>query len=392
MKVPYPVFFCTLFLIAACTKKGTTPVTPLPPLTVAEFSLVSNNGNCIDYYVQGVYAAGVALDANNKVYLRVNVTVPGKYSVVTTTMHGVYFADSGIFTTTGIQNVVLKGNGTIEMAGLKVFPVTAGNSSCSFEIIIIGDPSPDDDNDHMLFGNLSNAADIADSVNNYLMRKTYYSVSYSRDRGIPNWVSWHLYSNDLGNAARQNDFRPDNTLPAGWYQVPSNAYSGSGFDRGHNLPSADRTITTAANSATFLMTNMIPQAPDNNQQTWASMEDSLRRLVSAGNELYVMMGNYGAGGTGDNGYATTIHNGQVTVPAFIWKVAVVLPNGNNDTSRVTVNTRMIAVLVPNINSVNTNWKNYRTSIDVIENATGYDLLKRLPVSLQGVVEGKVDNL
>jgi len=62
---------------------------------------------------------------------------------------------------------------------------------------------------------------------------------------------------------------------------------------------------------------MIPQAPDNNQQTWARMEDSLRRLVVAGNELYIMMGNYGAGGTGDNGFASTIHNGQVTVPAFI---------------------------------------------------------------------------
>ncbi|WP_255412675.1 DNA/RNA non-specific endonuclease [Chitinophaga sp. S165] len=39
------------------------------------------------------------------------------------------------------------------------------------------------------------------------------------------------------------------------------------MDRGHNCPSADRTSTTA-NSSTFLMTNMIPQAPQNNQQTW----------------------------------------------------------------------------------------------------------------------------
>ena len=51
----------------------------------------------------------------------------------------------------------------------------------------------------------------------------------------------------------------------------STSYSGSGFDRGHNCPSADRTGSTADNTATFLMTNMMPQAPTNNQQTWAHL-------------------------------------------------------------------------------------------------------------------------
>ena len=90
------------------------------------------------------------------------------------------------------------------------------------------------DNDHMLLGNPSNAtADVA-NFNNYLMIRTYYDLSYSRDRGTPNWVSWHIYSSDLGSTPRQDDFRADNTLPAGWYQVQNTSYSGSGFDRGHN--------------------------------------------------------------------------------------------------------------------------------------------------------------
>lgn len=248
------------------------------------------------------------------------------------------------------------------------------------------------DNDHMYFGNPSNAGATTDSVNNYLMRKTYYAVSYSRDRGTPNWVSWHLYSPDLGSTPRQDDFRPDNTLPGGWYQVPSNAFSGSGFDRGHNCPSADRTSTVDANSATFLMTNMIPQAPYNNQQTWGNLEDSLRRLVTQGNEVYIIMGCYGTGGTGSNGSATTVNAGHVTVPSNVWKVAVVIPNGDGDSARVTANTRIIAVNTPNINTVNSNWKLYRTTVDAIEAATGYDLLSRLPVSLQVVIEAKTDNL
>lgn len=248
------------------------------------------------------------------------------------------------------------------------------------------------DNEHDYFGNPSNAATIADSVNNYLMKKTYYTLSYSRDKGIPNWVSWHLYASDLGSTSRQDDFRPDAELPAGWYQVPANAYSGSGFDRGHNTPSADRTSSVIANSSTFLMTNMIPQAPYQNQQTWARMEDSLRKLVNQGFELYVIMGAYGSGGTGNSGFATTIHAGRVTVPASVWKVAVVLPNGNTDSARVDAGTRVIAVVVPNNNSVNTNWKQYRTSVDAIEAATGYNLLSRLPAAVQTSLEAKVDNM
>jgi endonuclease G len=114
-------------------------------------------------------------------------------------------------------------------------------------------------------------------------------------------------------------------------------------------------------------------------------------LVNAGNELYIVMGSYGAGGTGSNGYATTVDNGRVTVPAYIWKVAVVIPNGINDSARVDASTRIISVLIPNENNVNANWKFYRTSIDAIETATGYDLLKRLPASLQNIVEAKIDN-
>jgi endonuclease G, mitochondrial len=248
------------------------------------------------------------------------------------------------------------------------------------------------DNDHMLMGNPSNAiADAINSQNNYLMNKTYYSISYNRARATPNWVSWHIYSGDLGSTPRQDDFRADASLPSGWYQVGSTSYSGSGFDRGHNCPSADRTLTVAANSSTFLMTNMIPQAPQNNQQTWANMENYVRSLVTAGNEVYVIMGSYGTGGTGSAGTFNTIDAGRITVPNRIWKVVVVLPNGSGDLSRVTTSTRVIAVNTPNINTTNSDWKTYRTSVDAIESATGYNLLSNVSSTIQSVIEATVDN-
>lgn len=146
-----------------------------------------------------------------------------------------------------------------------------------------------------------------------------------KDRGIPNWVSWHLDKGWLGTAPRQDDFRSDMSLPSGLYKVQATDYTGSGFDRGHNTPSADRTRTEEDNSATFLMTNMVPQAPENNQQTWANLESYWRKLAQEGNEFYIIMGNYGIGGSCSLGQKTTIADGKVTVPAKIWKVIVVIP-------------------------------------------------------------------
>jgi endonuclease G, mitochondrial len=249
-------------------------------------------------------------------------------------------------------------------------------------------PSNFADNGNMLLGNPSQAA--ASKPNNYLVDKGYYILSYNNSTRIANWVSWHLDANAIGTADRQDDFRPDASLPSGWYKVDDSSYSGSGFDRGHNCPSADRTSSVAANSATFLMTNMIPQAPNNNRQTWANLEDYARTLVSAGNEVYIVMGTYGSGGTGSNGYATTIDQGRIVVPAYIWKVLVVIPQGNNDLARINSSTRVIAVNTPNSQSVSSNWRNYRTSVNAIEQATGYDILSNLSESLQTVLEVKID--
>jgi endonuclease G len=147
--------------------------------------------------------------------------------------------------------------------------------------------------EHLTLGNPSGATADEAQPTNYLLSKPQYALSYHRDQGKPNWVSWHLSSSWIGTAARQDDFRPDTALPSTWYHLTASSYTGSGFDRGHNCPSADRTTTVADNSATFLMSNMMPQAPRNNQQTWANLEDYCRTFLAASNELYIICGSYG---------------------------------------------------------------------------------------------------
>ena len=237
--------------------------------------------------------------------------------------------------------------------------------------------------EHLTMGNPSNAITNVNQPNNYLMEKPQYALSYSRDNGGPNWVSWHLDTSWLGSTPRQDDFRADTTLPAGWYRVQATDYSGSGFDRGHMCPSADRTVTVTANSSTFLMTNMIPQLPANNQGVWANLESYSRTLVSQGHELYIV--------SGGHGLQFFIANGHVAVPAQTWKVIIVLPVGSNDVSRVTTSTRTIAVVVPNSGTINSDWRTYRVSVDQVEAITGYDFFSNVSSGIQAVIEGQVDN-
>lgn len=245
--------------------------------------------------------------------------------------------------------------------------------------------------DNMGMGNPSNANST--DPGNYLMEKAQYTLSYNNSKGTANWVSWHLSTAWLGTATRCNCFEGGAALPADYFQAVHADYTGTGFDRGHLCPSADRTGSAEDNRATFLMTNIIPQAPANNQQTWATLESYCRNLVGDGNELYIIAGGYGAGGSGRNGDAASIAGGDITVPSSVWKIIVVLPVGGEDVSRITASTRVIAVDMPNIQSVGgQSWTSYLTNVNAIEEETGYDFLSNVSEAVQRVIEARIDDV
>lgn len=257
------------------------------------------------------------------------------------------------------------------------------------------------DNDPLNLGNPTNALPYPSFPENYLKNNNYYTLAYSQNRGLPVWVAWHLQREDIGSTPRQDDFRADINLPIGWYQVQDNSYSGSGFDRGHNCPSGDRTLSIQSNSSTFLMTNIIPQASNLNQGPWAGLEDFVRNsLVGTTNEAYIVMGNFGTGGyNSSNTLVNNIDGGNVTVPAKIWKVVVIMPKGNNDLSRINSSTVILAVDMPNddrlyTTSGSTDWRNYRTSVNALEteaNAAGVplNLFQRVADSVRPALKAKI---
>ncbi len=232
-------------------------------------------------------------------------------------------------------------------------------------------------------GNPSNAT--TSDPNNYLLVNNFFALSYNRDKAIPNWVAWRISPGELGDFPRPNPdpFRPDERIPKEWKRVTPSDYTGSGFDKGHLCPSADRSMSVEGMTATFLMSNMTPQTGDLNRGPWQKLEAYLRTLVTRGNDVYIISGVYGEKGKLKK---------KVTIPTNDWKIAVAVPQGAN-VSAINENTRVIAVYMPNVKGIkNADWQLYRTNVRAIEQSTGYNLLSNLPQNLQDVLENKLDTV
>lgn len=236
---------------------------------------------------------------------------------------------------------------------------------------------------YLALGNPSNAANNMSNADNYLMVNNAYALSYNNSKGAANWVAWRISENDFGEAERQNNFRPDPNLPKTFTRITPTDYTGSGFDKGHLCPSADRSSSPEANSQTFYMTNMVPQTPDLNRNVWNDFETYSRDLVKKGKvDLYVVAGCYGEKGKLKK---------KITVPANCWKVAVAVPQGA-DFSVINENTHVIAVDMPNAPNIGkTDWRNFRTTVRTIEQRTNLNLMSNLPPNLQETLENRVDN-
>ena len=244
----------------------------------------------------------------------------------------------------------------------------------------------------MLLGNPSDATSDENNRDNYLMLKPFFAVAYDNSAGEPRWVSWRLCATDLGTAPRKRTFDPDDTLPNGFLHVQTRMYTSSGFDRGHMCDHSDRAATLESSYATFVMTNIVPQAPNNNRKCWAQLENYCRELARSGDRLYITSGPAGKGGVGSNGAAETIADGRVVVPAETWKVIVVTADsGRDDLSAVNASDRVIAVDVPNDDTkCGEEWAGFRCAPATIEAKTGLHFFGALPVDVRFRFDAEVD--
>lgn len=94
--------------------------------------------SCLGDTVLGIYKKGVPLNSSNRVEDSVIVTSPGRYSITTDTIHGIWFKAAGIVYGTGFKTISFVGFGIPDSTsvGTHTFNVknSDGISTCGFRV------------------------------------------------------------------------------------------------------------------------------------------------------------------------------------------------------------------------------------------------------------------
>jgi len=135
-----------------------------------------------------------------------------------------------------------------------------------------------------------------------------FSYDWSTPDLVAHWVAYPLNKALIGTGNRTDLWAYDPQLTTAEQPTLFSAYKG-GYDRGHQIPSADR-LTYADNVKTFYFTNMTPQLNSLNGQIWATAESKVRGWASSCDTLYVVTGCVVKGSTkkayDNNGKAVTV--------------------------------------------------------------------------------------
>lgn len=115
-----------------------------------------------------------------------------------------------------------------------------------------------------------------------------YSYYWDVESLVAIWVAYPLNERLVGSGSRTDEWGLDPKLSRDMQPVLYKGYRG-GYDRGHQLPSADR-LARNANIQTFYGTNMTPQMGSLNQSGWAALEGSVRDWSRQFDTLYVVTG------------------------------------------------------------------------------------------------------
>lgn len=145
-----------------------------------------------------------------------------------------------------------------------------------------------------------------------------YSFYYDPEALLSHWVAYPLNESLIGSGSRTDEWALDPKIPAGCQPILYKGFkseTSARYDRGHQLPSADR-LNHDANEQTFYFTNMTPQLGEFNQHIWADLEGKVRDWARSMDTLYVVTG---CSVEGSTAYALDNEGKKVTVPTGYYK-------------------------------------------------------------------------
>ena len=194
-----------------------------------------------------------------------------------------------------------------------------------------------------------------------------YSVSYNKERRIPNWVSYELLASETDGpySRKGKNFREDPSLSLP--QAEDNDYRNSGWSRGHMAPAGDFKWSNEAMWETFYFTNCCPQDQSLNSGQWSTLEKKVREWANRFGSLIVYTGPIVL----ENTYGTIGYN-KVVVPDAFFKA-------------ILAGEQSIAFVMYNHNN-NENMQKCAMSVDDLELLSGIDFFTELDDNHENQVE------
>lgn len=152
-----------------------------------------------------------------------------------------------------------------------------------------------------------------------------YALDYDAVAKLPVWDA-HLLTpkHAIGCVPRSNAFAADASLPKEERATPAD-YLHSGYDIGHMSPDADFTWDEALERQSFILTNMAPQLPGLNRQTWKYLEEDIRAWAWSGRTLWIITGPIYS--VDSHGKYDRIGDGGPVIPDSFFKVIVDVQSG-----------------------------------------------------------------
>ena len=229
--------------------------------------------------------------------------------------------------------------------------------------------SIDENTDISQYGNCLENVILPDELPSISKQYTGFCLSFNPRWHVPNYVAWELTADETeGSTPRKSNFRPDNDM-LGTPQLDD--YRKSGFDRGHMAPAADMKWSAEAMDDSHYLTNMCPQDHSVNGGSWSTLENKCRQWARRDSAIIII-----SGPILTDEITRTIGKSKVAVPERFFKI-ILSPYVNPP--------RAIAFIVPNSPSRD-GIQSMATSVDQIEQITGFDFFSCLPDDIETEIE------
>lgn len=211
-----------------------------------------------------------------------------------------------------------------------------------------------------------------------------YSFYLNPSAKISEWVAYPLNRGLIGsNTGRSNTWDVDPKVPEAYQSIIYSAYRG-GYERGHQIPSADR-YADGANEATFYGTNMTPQKGGLNGNAWSALEGMVRDWSYKLDTLYVVTGADLAGSTS---YATDNNGKKIQVPTGYYKALLGYKKSKNvGITGITGGYTAIAFYFRNATAYDDEIPAASMTIDALEKKLGIDFFPLLETPTEAGVGG-----